>query len=267
MSTGATQLKAALQAHATSPEGVVVGEAVGVAGLAAGITGHLVRTPLSEAAAVGVAVGLALAGKRPVVELMDVKGVSRAAEALADAASLPGRSAGAFKVGVVVLAPLPLEAELPSIPRGIALAVAATAGDAAGLLQAALADGGPVLLLLSDEALAGREAGDVAALGRPVVRREGRGAVVLAEGAGVAVALAGAGEATVVDLRGCRDAPLLGSLVAPTGRVVVVTHSADTALLAVLAGAFWRLEAPPTFVHPRAGVAALSAALLDALTP
>ncbi len=266
MTTGAVGLSAALAAHASLADGVLVGEAVGVAGLSKGASGGLVRTPLSEAASVGVAAGLALAGKRPVVELLDVLGVARAAEALSDAAALPSRSEGAFAAPLVVLAPLPLEADLPALPPGVGLAVAATAADAVGLFAAALAARSPVVLFLSDDALAARDTGPAAALGEPVVRREGRGAVLLAEGAGVALALASGGESTVVDLRGCRDAARIGALVAPTGRAVVLAHGGD-ALLAVLAGAFWRLEAQPTFVHPRDGAAALGAALAEALTP
>ena len=62
MRTGRDQLRAALALHAASAGGVLVGEAVGVAGLSKGLTGNLLRTPLSEAGSVGAAVGLALAG-------------------------------------------------------------------------------------------------------------------------------------------------------------------------------------------------------------
>ncbi|MBM4368863.1 MAG: hypothetical protein FJ102_21795, partial [Deltaproteobacteria bacterium] len=50
MSTGRDVLVARLAAHAASE--VVVGEAVGAAGLSATVGGNQLRTPLSEAAAV-----------------------------------------------------------------------------------------------------------------------------------------------------------------------------------------------------------------------
>lgn len=267
MTSGSMALQAALAEHAGREGGVLVGEGVGVAGLAARAAGNLVRTPLSESVAVGVAVGLALAGKRPVVELLDASGLARAAEALADAGALPGRSEGAFAAPVVVLAPLAVEADLPALPAGIGLAVAASAADAVGLLAAALAARGPTVLLVSASALAARDSGPAAGLGVPVLLREGRGAVLLAEGEGVALALAAGGDAAVVDLRGCRDVAAIGTLVAPTGRVVVVAHEGASTLLAVLAGAFWRLESQPSFVHPREGATALAAAIAVALTP
>jgi pyruvate/2-oxoglutarate/acetoin dehydrogenase E1 component len=268
MTGKATGFRAALAAHAARADGVLVGEAVGVAGLSAGVTGNLVLTPLSEAGAVGLAAGLALIGKRPVVELLDVAGVERAFESLGDAGSLAARSGSAFAAPLVVLAPLPPAADLPRVPPGVQLAVAATPAAAAALFAAALGAAAPVVLLLADDALAtGAAAAGESALGVPVVVREGHGAIVLAEGAGVPLALAAAGEATVVDLAGCRDATRLGALVAPTGRVVVVAHGGDSALLAILAGAFWRLESQPRFVHPREGASALAAALVDALTP
>jgi pyruvate/2-oxoglutarate/acetoin dehydrogenase E1 component len=267
MTSGAVALQEALVQHAAREGGVLVGEGAGVAGRGARARGALVRTPLSESVAVGAAVGLALAGKLPVVELLDGAGVARAAEALADAGALVRRSEGAFAAPLVVLAPLSIDADIPALPAGVGLAVAATATDAAGLFAAALAGRGPVVLFVSDTALAARDAGTAAGLGVPVVVRAGAGVVILAEGEGVPLALGAGGEATVVDLRGCRDAAAIGKLVAPTGRVVVMAHERAGTLLAVLAGAFWRLESEPAFVHPREGAPALAAALSAALTP
>ena len=268
MHTGRDSLCAALAAHAATPAGVLVGEAVGVAGLAAGLGGNLLRTPLSEAGTVGVAVGLALAGRRPVVELLDLGGIARAYEALGEAAALGTRSGGAFTVPLVVVAPLPEGAALPALPPGVQLAVAGAPGDAAALFAAALAHGGPVVLLCAEAAL--HERGPVveaAPLGVPVVRRAGTGVTLLAEGAGVALALDHGGDAEVVDLRGCRDAARIAPLVARTGRVIVAAHGDATALLATLGEAFWRLEARPVSLPAGAGPEALAAALSDSLTP
>jgi pyruvate/2-oxoglutarate/acetoin dehydrogenase E1 component len=267
MRTGREQLVAALAAFASSATGVLVGEGVGVAGLAAGLTGNLLRTPLSEAGSVGVAVGLALAGKRPVVELIDLVGLSRAFEALAEAVALGTRSNGAFTAPIVVLAPLADGASIPALPEGVALAVAGVPEDAAGLFAAALASRGPVVVLFTDAALDGRGEGAVPGIGVPVVRRAGVGVTVLAEGAGVALALESAGGAEVVDLRGCRDPTVIGGFVAKTGRAVVLGHADPRVLAAVNAAAFWRLEARPLSLPANAGPEALAAALSDSFTP
>jgi pyruvate/2-oxoglutarate/acetoin dehydrogenase E1 component len=85
--TGRDLLRAALARHADSG-GALVGEAVGVHGVTAGFapSASLVRTPLSEGAALGVAAGLALAGRAVIVELVDPAGLARAADVLADLA-------------------------------------------------------------------------------------------------------------------------------------------------------------------------------------
>ncbi len=267
MKTGRDQLRAALAAHAGSPSGVLVGEAVGVAGISKGVTGNLLRTPLSEAGSVGVAVGLALAGKQPVVELIDLAGVARAAEALGEAAALGSRSNGAFTAPIVVLVVLPDAAVLPAIPSGVRLAVAGVAADTAGMLVAALAASRPVLLVVSESALDARDEADVASLAEPIVRRAGTGLTVLAEGAGVALALRHTEGVEVVDLRGCRDSSTLAALAARSGRVVIVGHADPRPLAAVVEQAFWCLEARPLSLHAAAGPSALAAAISDSFTP
>ncbi len=267
MRTGREALVAALAAHAASQNGIVVGEAVGVAGIARAVTGNVLRTPLSEAGAVGVAVGLALAGRRPVVELIDGAGIGRAAEALAEAAAVAARSNGAFTAPIVVLARLADDGVIPVIPAGVSLAVAGVPEDAAGLFAAAIAASGPTLLLLADAALEERGEGSVEGLGVPVVRRAGREVTVLAEGAGVAVALGTPGDHEVVDLRGCRDAARIGALIAHTGRAVAVGHGDPRVLAAVYAQTFWRLESQPAHLSAAAGAPALGAALSESLTP
>lgn len=259
MSTGRDALVKRLAAHAASE--IVVGEAVGAAGLCATVGGNQLRTPLSENAAVGIASGLALAGKRPVVELIDPRGIERAAEALADAAGRPPAFAGTL----VVLVALPVDADLPRLPAGPRCRVAGVPGDAVALFDAALAAGGVSVLVVTAPALDGRvdgaDTGDA-----PVTRRAGGGATILAEGAGVALALAHGGSAEVVDLRGCRDATVIAPHLARTGRVVLVGHGDAAPLHAALGPAFWRLEAQPLAVHARDGADALSRALSETLS-
>ncbi|GDX78995.1 pyruvate dehydrogenase E1 component beta subunit [Deltaproteobacteria bacterium] len=267
MRTGRDQLRAALAAHAASPNGVLVGEAVGVAGLSKGVTGNLLRTPLSEAGSVGAAAGLALAGKRPVVELIDPAGVARAAEALGEAAALGIRSNGTFNAALVALVVLPDDGTLPVAPPGVLLAVAGVASDAAGMLLAAIAANRPVLVVVTESSLDSRGEADTTALSEPVVRRAGTGLTVLAEGAGVALALSSTEGVEVVDLRGCRDPKTIAALAARTGRVVLVGHGDPSPLAAVSEQAFWRLEARPLSIQAAAGASALAAAISDSFTP
>ncbi len=266
MTLGRDALRGALAAHAATATGILVGEGVGVAGVCAGLAGNQLRTPLSEAGSVGVAIGLALAGRAPVVELIDLAGLGRAAEALGEAADVALRSGGAFRATIVVLAALPDTAVIPTLPPGVTLAVAGVPEDAAGLLAAALGGGGPVVLLVAEAALDERGEGPFDPLGVPTVRRAGSGATVLAEGAGVALALAVPSEAEVIDLRGCRDPVRLGALFGRTGRVVLFSHGTQP-LVAALGDHFWRLESRPVFVPVSGGADALRAALTDSFSP
>lgn len=255
---GRTLLREALAAHRAAG-GWVLGERVDGPG----------RTPLSEAGAVGLATGLALGGARVVVELVDPGGFARAADGLADAATLPARSRGAWSAPFVVLAPLADDAALPVVPEGVPVAVAGRAGDVPVLLQAALAGGGPAVVLLSDAALDGRDGAGGAAGSERL--REGDRATLLAVGAGVPVALAAAealaaaGEAVeVIDLRGPRVDDAAAEAVARTGRAVVVGHGGED-LLGLVRRGFWRLEAEPVLVRAHAGADAVVAAVRASL--
>lgn len=256
--TGRAQLAAALAAIRAGG-GRVLGERVEGDG----------ALPLSEGANVALATGLALAGTPVVVELVDLAGVVRAADALADAGDVAARSGGAWSAPVVVLAPLAADAAIPPVPAGVGRVVVGRASDVAHAVEAATRASGPTVVLLADDALEGR--GVPEATGEAVVLREGDAASLLAVGAGVAVALAAAEaleadglRAEVVDLRGpTPDAVALRS-VARTGRPVVVGHG-GVEMAALVSGAFWRLESEPRFVPATAGVGAVVAAVREAL--
>ncbi|MDZ7379874.1 MAG: pyruvate dehydrogenase [candidate division KSB1 bacterium] len=115
--------------------------------------------PISEAAFVGAAVGAAMAGLRPVVEVMLIDFVAVAADALVNhAAKVEAMSGGAWQVPLVVRATCgggygdggqheqSLWGWLAHIP-GLAVVVPATAEDAGGLLLGALDYGRPVVFL------------------------------------------------------------------------------------------------------------------------
>lgn len=231
----------------------MLGEGAGAHGALKHVEGALLA-PLSEAAAVGLATGLALAGKSVVVELVDPAGLARAADALADLAHLPRRSDGAYRPTVIV-----------RVPGGTALMgcplpcfVAGRASDAAEQLDAALAEG-QSCVLVDDTHADAPEGVPPAELGVPVVLRAGAAVTVLTSGSDVVAALAGAEgiDAHVVEVRG---AGALAPALARTGRLVVVGEL-PVDLDYALNLAFWHLEAPWQRLPRGAGADAVRTAI------
>jgi 2-oxoisovalerate dehydrogenase E1 component beta subunit len=253
--TGRDALRTELRAHVDAG-GLLLGEAVGTHGLAAGIEGAGVRrTTLSENATVGEAAGAALTGARVVVELLDPMGYARAGEALADLSSLAPRSRGAWSAAVVVIAPWTPHARV--VP-GVDLHVVGTPEDAGSVLARAFGGGRPAVVLVHNDVLDGEVCAPAAASsGARVVRAGSRAddVVVLAAGPGVSVALAAAEDrdATVIDLRTLAplDRGTLGEAVRAAGRVVVV-ELADL-LVPVVEEGFLTLESPPALTRADAG--------------
>ncbi|MDJ0723332.1 MAG: transketolase C-terminal domain-containing protein [Desulfobacterales bacterium] len=116
-------------------------------------------TPISEAAFIGAAVGAAMAGLRPVVEVYMVDFLGVAMDALLNhAAKIEVFSGGRWKAPLVVRAPCgggygdggqhsqSLWGWLGHIP-GLNVVVPSNPADAGGLMTAALADEGPTLFL------------------------------------------------------------------------------------------------------------------------
>jgi pyruvate dehydrogenase E1 component beta subunit len=117
------------------------------------------QTPISESAFLGAAVGAAMAGLRPVAELIMIDFVAVAADALINhAAKIEAFSGGRWQVPMVVRAGCGggygdggqheqvLWGWLAHIP-GIKIVTPSTPADAGGLLTAAIADDGPVVFL------------------------------------------------------------------------------------------------------------------------
>jgi len=260
---------------AADPSVVVLGEAVGRLGgvhrttqglLAQFGADRVIDTPLSEAGAVGLAVGLALGGKRPVVCLSSADRAWAAADQLVREL---GRVKGEFAAPVVLRLPVSPAADAidPTAQTGVegllaasglTVAAPATPGDAAGLLRSALSARGPVALLEPVALYAERGAVDDVAVpfGHPRVARAGDHLTVLAWGAGVAAAEAGAAiaaeeglSAEVIDLRTLSPLNLkaLAAAVRRTGRALVVGEGpfAENLLAAVTRAAFLHLESPP----------------------
>ncbi len=116
-------------------------------------------TPISESAFLGAAVGAAMAGLRPVVEIMLIDFLPVAADALVNqAAKVEAFSGGDWRVPLVMRSACgggygdggqheqALWGWLAHIP-GLKVVVPSTPADAGGLLLGALEDGGPVVYL------------------------------------------------------------------------------------------------------------------------
>ncbi len=147
---------------------VVLGEDVGVLGGVFRATDGLheaygprrvVDTPLSESAVVGIGVGLALAGLRPVVEIQFCDFLHSAFDQMvSEAAKIHYRSNGDFSVPMVVRTPWgggghrgpyhsqAVEAFYAHV-AGLKVVAPSTPADAAGLLREAAEDPDPVLFL------------------------------------------------------------------------------------------------------------------------
>ncbi len=252
-------LRQALQdAMRADPDIVVIGEEVGVYGGAYGVTkdliaefgaGRLIDTPISEPGLVGVAVGAAMTGLRPVAELMYVDFLGLVMDQLANQAAkirymfggqigVPmvlrtqggtGRSAGAQHSQS-------LEGWIMHTP-GLRLAMPATALDAYHLLRHSLTLPDPVVFIEHKALYTRRQMADLAAppvpWGQAVVRRAGGHATLVTYSRMVHVALAAAetlsGEGIaleVIDLRTLNplDMASVAGSVQRTGRAVVVSE-------------------------------------------
>jgi 2-oxoisovalerate dehydrogenase E1 component len=211
------------------------------------------NTPIIESGAIGCALGLALDGFRPVVEMQFGDFVTCGFNQLVNNVATTRYRWGAA-VPLVVRLPVGgglaagpfhsqnVEAWFCHVP-GLKVVAPATPADAKGLLLAALDDGNPVLVLehkrLYRSARGPVPAGHhVEPIGRARIARPGRDATVVTYGAGVAWALAtaeelaadGAGDVEVVDLRSLRpwDRETVLDSVKRTSRALVLHEAPAT---------------------------------------
>ncbi|MFL5886324.1 MAG: alpha-ketoacid dehydrogenase subunit beta [Thermoleophilaceae bacterium] len=146
-------------------------------------------TPISENTIVGAGVGAAMAGLRPVVELMTINFSLLALDQIINcAAAIRYMFGGQVKVPMVIRMPQgaghqlgpthshSFEAIFLHVP-GLLVAVPSTAADAKGLLKAAIRDDNPVIFIEHEWLYTQRgevpENGDGMRFGEAVVRREG----------------------------------------------------------------------------------------------
>jgi 2-oxoisovalerate dehydrogenase E1 component len=277
-------VRTALEAELEADErvfvaGIDVGEGGNVFGLTRGLRdrfGDRVRdTPICETAIVGLGVGAAMAGMRPVVELMylDFLGVCFD-QLLNQAAKLPFMTGGAAEMALTVRTQFgagrssgsqhsqSLEALLAHIP-GLTVVMPSTPADTYGLLRAAIQDPNPVIFV-ENRLLYGMKgpqppADHIVPIGRSAVVRAGTDVTVVSvsrmvhEAVAAAERVAGNGiSVEVVDLRTVAPldmGPVLDS-VRKTSRLLVaheavVPFGIGAEVAATVAReAFWDLDAP-----------------------
>lgn len=218
--------------------------------------------PAADATLVGVAIGLAISGKIPVVELSGPEALWGALQQLGqETAALSGEFRSTMVVRVPMgpgsMDPSPL---LDGIPH-IQVASPADPTDAGTLLAAALASGG-ITVLLEPVSVLGGSGGEPGQpkLGSARIVESGEHVTLAAWGEGVAAARKAARalrtediSAEVIDLRSLSplDTNTLAESVHKTGRLVMV-GTTTSALLAAIGSTFLRMESPPTVAGPTA---------------
>lgn len=211
-------------------------------------TGRIIDAPISEAAMVGTAVGAAMAGRRPIVDLMFAEFLALTMTPLAlEAGSVAFRTRGEISVPVVIRAkcgvgPHRGHAEscvgmLMSFP-GVKVVMPTTPQDGYSLMRAAVRDENPVVFLEHMSLLHGARAevdrDEDIVLGRGALRRTGADLTIAASGLMVARALRAASRLAetgvhveVVDLRSLAplDPATVLESVMKTGRLLVVEEA------------------------------------------
>lgn len=260
--TMAQALTRALRDAMTADPAVhVLGEDVGTLGGVFRITDGLAAefgddrctdTPLAEAGILGAAVGMAMYGLRPVVEMQfDAFAYPSFEQVVSHVAKMRNRTGGRL--------PLPLTIRIPfgggiggvehhsdsseiyyMATPGLHVVTPATVEDAYGLLRASIASDDPVVfmepkrLYWSKAAWSPEAPTAVEPIGRAVVRRPGRSATLLTYGPSLPVCLEAAEAAVaegwdleVVDLRSLVpfDDETVAASVRRTGRALVVHES------------------------------------------
>ena len=241
------------------PDVMVMGEDVGRAGgvfrATAGLRDRFgadrcVDTPLAEAGILGTAVGLCMAGWRPVCEMQyDAFSYPCLDQLITHVGRYRWRTGGGMEFPITIRMPYGGGVRAPELhddspetyyvhTPGVKVAIPSTPADAKGLLAAAIRDPDPVVVLepklhyrtVKEEVPEGEH---VVPLGEARIAREGADLTIVAYGAMVHVAqraaeaLEGDASCEVLDLRSLKplDEGALLESVAKTGRAVVVQEA------------------------------------------
>ena len=247
------------QAMEADPSVFMLGEDIGVYGGAFGVSGDLIHrfgedrvrdTPISELGIVGAAVGAALTGMKPIVEIQFSDFTAQAMDQIVNqAAKIHFMLCGELAVPMVLRAPLgsgtgaaaqhsqSLEAWFAHVP-GLKVVMPSSPYEAKGLLLAALDDPNPVIVL--EHKLLYKTSGHVpeeayrSEIGKSKVLREGNDLTVVATGVMVSRTLEAASqlstegiELTVIDPRSLTplDMDPINASVAQTGRLMLVQEA------------------------------------------
>ena len=208
---------------------------------------RVVDTPITEAGFTGLAIGAAMAGLQPIVELMTMNfGIIALDQIVNNAAKIRYMSGGQLSVPLVIRGPgsaahqlgaqhsQSLESWFCHVP-GLKVVAPATPQDAKGLLKSAIRDHNPVIFIEA-QLLYGTKGevteGDFTIpLGVAEVKREGRDVTIVAYSKMLLVALEAAEQlrredidVAIVDPRTLRplDLPTIVNSVKKTGRLVIV---------------------------------------------
>jgi acetoin:2,6-dichlorophenolindophenol oxidoreductase subunit beta len=268
----------------------LIGEDVAAAGGAFGMSRGLhesfgslrVRdTPIAEEVIVGLGVGAAMTGKRPIVEIMFMDFLGICLDPIFNqAAKMHYLYEGAFKVPMVIRIGVAaemgigphhsqaLEAWLGHVP-GLKVVMPSTPRDAKGLLKAAVRDDNPVIFIehlglhrvkedLPDDEI-------IVPIGKADIKRAGRDVTVVATGLMVGKALAAAEilakegiEIEVIDPRTISplDMDTIVESVRKTNRALVVTTAhkpfgfGSEVAAEIMDRAFYHLDVPVRRVTP-----------------
>nr|WP_246286276.1 alpha-ketoacid dehydrogenase subunit beta [Microbacterium pseudoresistens] len=257
--------RALADAIAADPDVVVFGEDVGPLGGVFRITDGLAErfgeercfdTPLAESGIVGTAVGMAMNGMRPVVELQfDAFALPAFEQIVSHVAKMRNRTQGALTMPLVIRIPTgggiggvehhcdSSEAYYAHTP-GLTVVCPSTPQDAYSMLRAAIASPDPVIFLEPKKRYWAKGEVDTtvtATLGEARVVREGADATIVSYGASVVAALEAAELARddgfdigVIDVRTLTpfDDETVCAAVRRTGRAVVVAEAPGFASVA-----------------------------------
>ena len=238
-------------------------------------TGRVIDTPISEPGFTGLAVGAAMTGLRPIVDIMFGDFITLTMDQMVNqAAKIHYMSGGHWKVPMVMRTTLgagrrsaaqhsqSLHAWFSHIP-GLKVVLPSTPYDAKGLMKTAIRDENPVVFF--EDKMMYKLKGPVPAedytipFGVADVKRAGSDITIVATSSMVQVALGAADlladagiSAEVIDPRTMwpLDEPTLIASASKTSRVIVVDEGYErygvTAEIAavIAAGAFFHLEAP-----------------------
>ena len=238
---------------------IIIGEDVGIYSGGCGATKGLVEkygkervieTPISETAFTGMAVGAAMMGLRPVVEIMFADFTSLALDPIINhAAKLPFMSGGRLQVPMVLRTPIcygtgaaaqhsqSVESLFLNTP-GIKVVAPSCSADLKGLLKSAIRDDAPVIFLehklLNKCEMPLPEGEYTIPLGKADIKREGKDISIISYSNSVNICLKAASmlaaediDAEVVDVRTLRpfDKETVIASVMKTKRAIIV-HAA-----------------------------------------